>query len=129
MATSRITHVNPPELHANPAFSQATIAEAGRTLYIGGQNGTDAQGVIEGGIAEQTARAIGNLQTILAHAGAGPDDIARLTVYLVAGVDPGEAYGAAVSAWGVHPTAVTVLRVAGLGRPEALVEIDAIAAL
>ncbi len=29
---STVTHLNPPELHSSPAFSQATVAEAGRAL-------------------------------------------------------------------------------------------------
>ena len=28
---STITHINPEALHTNPAFSQATLAETGRT--------------------------------------------------------------------------------------------------
>ncbi|HEU4916752.1 MAG TPA: hypothetical protein VFV13_09345 [Acidimicrobiia bacterium] len=38
-------------------------------------------------------------------------------------------YKAAAAAWGPHPTAITVLRVAGFARPEVLVEIDALAVL
>ncbi len=55
-----ITHINPPELHTSPAFSQGTIAEAGRTLYVGGQNGTDSQGRITGDTAAQAVRALRN---------------------------------------------------------------------
>ncbi|EIV91885.1 RidA family protein [Frankia sp. QA3] len=126
---STVTHLNPPELHSSPAYSQATVAEAGRTLYIGGQNGTDRDGVITGGIAEQTAQALRNVLTLLAAAGAGPEHVARLNVYLAADVDPAEAFAATGAVWGAHPTAVTVVRVASLGRPEALVEIEATAAL
>ena len=43
-----IEHLNPETLHVNPAFSQGTIASAGRTLYVGGQNGTDGEGDISG---------------------------------------------------------------------------------
>lgn len=34
---------------------------------------------------------------------------------------------AAAQVWGQHPTAVTVLQVAGLARPDCLVEIEALA--
>ncbi len=40
---------------------------------------------------------------------------------------PGSEASAAV--WGNHPTAITVLRVAAIARPDALVEIDAIAVI
>ena len=124
-----VTHLNPATLHQNPAFSQGTIASAGRTLYVGEQNGTDAEGRISGGLAEQTAQALRNVLAVLEEAGASPDDVAKLTIYLDASVDPDEAYRASAEVWGMRPTAVTVLKVAALGRPGALVGIEAIAAL
>jgi hypothetical protein len=45
------------------------------------------------------------------------------------GASVDEAYGAAMQVWGAHPTAVTVLHVARLGRPGALVEVEATAAI
>jgi enamine deaminase RidA (YjgF/YER057c/UK114 family) len=56
-----ITHVNPESLHANPAFSQATIVQPGaRSVYVGGQNGVDAHGRVVsdrlGTPTEQTSR-------------------------------------------------------------------------
>lgn len=122
-----VTHVNPPELHTSPYFSQGVIAEAGRTLYVGGQNGTDATGAIVGGIAEQSAQAMRNVLAVLAAAGAGPEHVVKLTVYLAADADVQAGFVAASSVWGQQPTAISVLRVAGFARPEALVEIDAIA--
>jgi 2-iminobutanoate/2-iminopropanoate deaminase len=35
----KITHINPDGLYKSPAFSQAVVAEGGKTIYIGGQNG------------------------------------------------------------------------------------------
>ncbi len=65
---------------------------------------------------------------MLAEAGAGPEQVAKLTIYLAAGVDPTAAYAATRSVWGDHRTAVTVLAVTP-ARPGALVEIDAVATL
>jgi 2-iminobutanoate/2-iminopropanoate deaminase len=124
-----IEHLNPDGLHVNPAFSQGTILPAGRTLYVGGQNGTDASGAITGDAGQQSAQAMRNVMTVLAAAGATPADVAKLTIYLAESVDPVAAYGAVMPIWGRQPTAITVLKVAALGRPEALVEIEAIAAL
>ena len=124
-----ITHVNPETLHKNPTFSQATIAPAGRTLYIGGQDGTDAEGAITGDAAEQTKQALRNVLAILDDVGATQADVAKLSIYLDQSVDVTEGYAASAEVWGANPTAITVLKVASLGRPEALVEIDAIAAL
>ncbi|WP_264031246.1 RidA family protein [Cellulosimicrobium sp. SH8] len=129
MTTPSVTHLNPAGLHRNPAFSQGTIVETGRTLYVGGQNGTDAEGaIVEGGIAAQTAQALRNVLAVLAEAGAGPQDVARLAVYLAPEADLMAGFAAVGEVWGPHPAAVTVLRV-GIGRPGALVEIEAVAAL
>ncbi len=112
-----IEHLNPEALHVNPAFSQGTIASAGRTLYVGGQNGTDSEGVITGDAAEQSAQAMNNVMAVLDAAGAKPSDVAKLTIYLAESVDPTAAYGAVMPVWGTQPTAVSVLKVAALGRP------------
>jgi enamine deaminase RidA (YjgF/YER057c/UK114 family) len=125
---SKITHINPEELHSSPVFSQATLVESGRTLYIGGQNGTDASGaIVAGGIAEQTSQALRNVLSVLEAAKVGRENVAKLNIYLAADADLNAGYGAAAEVWGDHPTAITVLRVAGIARPDALVEIDGIA--
>lgn len=124
-----VTHLNPEQLHASPFFSQGVITETGRTLYVGGQNGTDATGKIDGGLAEQTTQALRNVLAVLESADVGPEQVAKLTVYLHAEADPQVGFAAAREVWGSQPTAITVLRVSGFALPEALVEIEAIAAL
>jgi len=124
-----LTHVNPDQLHTSPIFSQGVLADAGRTLYVGGQNGTDATGAITGDIAEQTGQAFRNVLAVLDAAGAGPEHVAKLTIYVHVDDDLNAGFAASGDSWGDQPTAITVLRVAGLARPEALVEIDAIAVL
>ena len=47
----------------------------------------------------------------------GQNGVGRLTIYLVAGPDVRVGYEAAQRVWGAHPTAVSVLQVAGLARP------------
>ena len=124
-----IEHVNPESLHTNPAFSQGTIAPAGRTLYVGGQNGVDADGTLLDGVEAQVAQAMRNVLAVLDAAGATPADVAKLTIYLQAGIMGDRAFGAAMPIWGQNPTAVTVIQVASFARAGVLVEIDAIAAL
>lgn len=123
------TAINPAGLPTNPAFAQGIVTAQGRTLYVGGQNGTDAQGGLADGLEAQTAQAMRNVLAVLDQAGTGPQHVARLTIHLVAGSDPRAAFAASGPIWGNHPTAITVLIVAGLARPDALVEIDAIAAV
>lgn len=124
-----LTHVNPDTLHRNPAFSQGVLIEPpGSLLIVGGQNGTDATGaIVPGGLREQTVQALRNVLAVLAVAGCSQEHVAKLTIHLVAPADILEGFAAAQEVWGQHPTAITVLQVAALGRPEALVEIDAIA--
>jgi enamine deaminase RidA (YjgF/YER057c/UK114 family) len=126
-----ITHLNPDALHASRAFSPGTVTAAGsRLVFVGGQNGVDREGVVVGdSIGAQTEQAMSNVLAVLAAAGAAPADVAKLTVHVVAGNDVAEAFAGAQSVWGPHPTAVTVLIVAGLADPRFLVEVDAIAAV
>lgn len=124
-----LTHVNPGTLHVNPAFSQGVLIEPpGSLLVVGGQNGTDSTGaIVPGGLRDQTAQALRNVLAVLAAAGCTQEHVAKMTIHLVAPADIMEGFAAAQEVWGQHATAITVLQVAALGRPEALVEIDALA--
>ena len=126
-----ITHLNPDSLFTNPAFSQGVLVRgAANTLYVGGQNGTDAAGaIVEGGLGEQTEQALHNVLAVLAEGGADQSNVVRMAVYVAAGQSVDEGFAASMRVWGQHPTAITVLFVAALGRPDALVEIEAVAAL
>lgn len=126
--TAVVTQVDPPGMHTNPAFAQGMIAPAGRTLYVGGQNGTDSTGDLLTGLGAQTEQALHNVLAVLAEAGTGPENVVKLTIYLATGVDPHEAYAATATVWGDRRTAVSVLAVTP-ARAGALVEIDAIAAV
>lgn len=126
----KITHINPDELHKNPAFSQAVLVEGGKTLYIGGQNGTLADGKMSGStLASQTEQALKNMITILKSVGGSQQNVVKQTIYVVKGQDIKEGYAATQKAWGNFPTAITFVFVDSLGVPGALVEIDAIAVL
>jgi 2-iminobutanoate/2-iminopropanoate deaminase len=122
-----ITHINPDALHTNPAFSQGVLAEGGRTLYVGEQNGTDAEGRISGDYADQTRQALRNVLAVLAEVGADQSNVVKMTIHIAEGQDPNAGYAASAEVWGYNPTAVTVLVVRALGRPEALVGIEVIA--
>lgn len=126
-----ITHLNPESLFSNPAFSQGVLVRnASTTLYVGGQNGTDASGeIVPGGLGPQTEQALRNVLAVLAEAGADQTNVVRFAVYLVDGQSFEEGFAASASVWGTHPTAITGFKVAALARPDALVEIEAVAVL
>src|SRR4051812_19327625 len=126
--TTKLTPVNPAGLHSNPAFAQGMILPAGPTLFVGGQNGVDADGaIVDGGLGPQTEQALRNVLTVLAEAGSGPEHVAKMTIYLDPSVDANAAYAASAKVW-TERTAVTVLAVAP-ARDGALVEIEVVAAV
>lgn len=126
---SLIQQVDVPGQLQSPVFAPATITPAGSLVFVGGQNGTDSEGKISENFADQTRQAMRNVLAALDAAGTGPEHVAKLTIYLVSGADIRAGYAASNEVWGNHRTAITVAVVAGLARPDALVEIDAIAAL
>jgi len=125
-----ITHVNPDTMHKNPAFSQAVLAEGGRTLYIGEQNGVDDAGaIVPGGAKAQALAALDQVKRILADVGGDQSNVVRLTVYFSKDAELGPIFEASQESWGNHPTAITVMQVHALGREGALVGIEAVAVL
>ena len=126
-----IEHLNPDSLHRNPAFSQGVLVRGDHdTLYVGGQNGTDASGaIVPGGIGAQSAQAMRNVLAVLEAAGADQSNVIRMSILLVEGQSFEEGFAAAMPVWGPHVTAITGAHVAGLGRADALVEIEATAAI
>jgi enamine deaminase RidA (YjgF/YER057c/UK114 family) len=130
MAT-RITHLNPDGLPANPAFSQAVVVEgAARTIYVGGQNAVTADGTVDGDdIGTQTTRALRNVELVLHAAGAELADIVSWTIYVVQGQPLGPGFAAFQQVWSPEdaPPAISGVIVAGLAHPAFLVEISAVA--
>jgi enamine deaminase RidA (YjgF/YER057c/UK114 family) len=124
----KITHINPDGLHKNPAFSQAVVAEGGKTIYIGGQNGILPDGTMAGNnLASQTEQAYMNIIEILKTIGASQENVVKQTIYVAKGQDIREGYAATQKAWGNFPSAISFIFVESLGVPGALVEIEAVA--
>ena len=123
-------HINPEGLHRSPAFSQAVVVEQpAKTIYIGGQNGVDADGKLVGPtVGEQAGQVFRNLATILESEGASLADIVHWTIAVADGNSFDEGVAAFQQVWNPSdpPPAITVHVVAGLA-PGYLVEIDAVA--
>lgn len=126
-----IRHINPETLGRNPVFSQGVSLEGpAKLVFVGGQNGMTADGKPAGNdLASQSGQALRNVLEVLKAAGASQENVLKLTIYIVQGHDIGPAFDEAQKVWGMHPTAVSVLIVAGLAVPGALVEIEAVAAV
>ena len=128
--TMSIQHLNPAGLHTNPAFSHGVVVTAERLLVVGGQQGTDSTGeLIASDLGAQTQQALRNVLTVLAEVGADARHVVKLSIFLAANADAQSGYASAFEIWGAHPTAVTVIQVAGFSRPGVLVEIEALAVI
>ena len=126
-----IKHLNPDAMYRSEVFSQGTVIPANSTIVIvGGQNGVGPDGqVVSDKIGPQSEQAMRNLLAVLAEVGADQTNVAKLTIYLVEGVDVNEAFAGSQPVWGEHVTAVSSIFVRALARPECLVEVEGIAAL
>lgn len=130
----QIQSIMPAALPAGPA--ERTVysygVRAGDTLHISGLVAFDADATIvgEGDIAAQTEQVFQNMTAVVEEAGGTMADIVSTTTYLVDAADaPVVNAGRAKYFTGdVLPTH-TVIVVAGLARPQFLLEISAIAYL
>ena len=125
-----VRHINPEGMHRSPAFSQAVVVEQPtKTIYIGGQNGVDANGKVVGPtMGEQARQAFRNLATILESEGASLANIVHWRIATVEGQSFDDGVAAFQEVWNRAdpPPAITVHVVANLG-PDFLIEIDAVA--
>jgi len=78
--------VNPPGLFdpSDFGYSQAVIAPpSGQTVFISGQGGADSTGTLASEFAAQVKQAFSNLRAALRGAGAEPNEVAKLTIFVV----------------------------------------------
>ncbi len=124
--------VNPDALPPAIGFSHAVVAAPGRTVHLGGQTGHDRSGSLPGDtVSEQFDRAAANVVQALAAAGAAPEHLVSLQIY----VTDLEAYRAELKELGTayrrhfgrHYPAIALFGVAGLFDPDAKVELVATA--
>lgn len=85
-AANELTIVNPSTL-GDPTpngYSTAVIVPAGaRLAYVSGQGGQDSTGALSPDFAAQVKQAYANLRAALDALGARPDQVAKLTVFVV----------------------------------------------
>lgn len=105
------------------------VVRANNTVYVRGQTAMDLDGKIVGigDPAAQAENAMACLKTLLKEAGAGLEDIVKITIYITDRAYREPVYQV-VGKWlkGVYPVS-TGLIVQGLARPEYLMEIDVVA--
>lgn len=124
--------VNPPGLAPPTGYTHVVVAPDGRTVYIAGQVAFDSTGRVVGAgdFRAQAEQVFANLNRALTSVGASFKDVLKTTTFLTdltqvavlrevraRYLDP------------THPPASTAVQVAGLVRPELLIEIEAVAVL
>jgi enamine deaminase RidA (YjgF/YER057c/UK114 family) len=109
-----------------------TVVARGSMVFVRGQVGQDLDTAVNVGIgdaAAQAEQAMKNIEKLLGEAGAKLEHICKLTIYLT---DPRfrEAVYRTIGSRlkGVYPVSTGIV-VAGLARPEWLVEVDVIAVI
>ena len=119
---------------AKPIGYSNGIAASGRTVFVGGQIGWNAQNVFEtDDFVAQTRQTLANVVSVLAEAGARPEHITTMTWYVtdkreyqasLKGI--GAAYRELI---GRHFPAMAAVEVSALMEDRAKVEIQAIAVI
>ena len=128
----KVEAVNPWVWQDMFGFSQGVaVSGATRVLYCAGQTSVDADGnpIHAGNMAAQLSQAYDNLETVLAEAGMGFENVVRLNYYTTNVSAYREAAAAVGDRFGdtaVKP-AGTLLGVASLFHPDILIEIEATA--
>ena len=127
--------VQPPDWPAPKGYSNAWQVPAGRDLlFLAGQIGWDErEQLVDGGFVPQFRKALENVRTLVETAGGRPEDVVRMTIF-VADREPyladlpgvGAAYR---DVFGRHFPCMSLVEVAALLEPGALVEVEATAAL
>lgn len=113
-----------PDLYADGA----AIEGHPRVLHTSGQVGIRADGTTSPDFAEQCEQALANLIAVLAAADMKPENVVKLTCYVVGNRPLAPLYDARRRLLpNVGPAATTII-VQGLAAPEWLIEIEAIAA-
>ncbi|HVM80178.1 MAG TPA: RidA family protein [Stellaceae bacterium] len=121
----RVEGLNEPISHYTDAVRHGDL------LFVSGVAPLDAAGKLVGGedVAAQTRQVLQNMGKILAAAGAGFEDVLKVTVYLTDIADRAKINPVRQEFFGKTRPASTLIGVASLAVPGMKVEIEAVAGL
>ena len=125
-------HLHPSHWRRPRGYANGIAAASGRTLFLGGQVGWNAeQRIGSDDFVHQVEQTLRNIVAILAEAGAGPEHLVRLTWFVTDRreyLDNLSGVGAAYrEVLGRHYPAMSLLQVVALVDDRAKVEIEATA--
>ncbi|CDX60581.1 conserved hypothetical protein [Mesorhizobium plurifarium] len=125
--------INPADLPVPEMYTQVVVATGSKLVFISGQQPEDLHGKLvgHGDFAAQARLSFANLGRALKAAGARPDQVCKITIYIVdydrdKHVPMIEA--AQISLFGDHKPANVIVGVA-IMSPGYLIEVDAIAVI
>jgi enamine deaminase RidA (YjgF/YER057c/UK114 family) len=128
-----ITIIEPEDLDKPKTYSHAIVATGSRLVFVAGQVSDDSDGnpLFPDDLAAQARQAFANLGHALRAAGARPDQVAKITIYVVGHRSEylSVIEEARVAVFGDHKPTDTLLGVQSLARTDYLIEVDAIAVL
>jgi enamine deaminase RidA (YjgF/YER057c/UK114 family) len=132
--TEALEFVNPPGLYdpAPNGYSHLALFPPGwRIILPAGQGGETADQQLSSDFTTQFRQALTNVETVLAAAGAGMSDVAKINLLIV---DHDRAKFRVMTeeverVWGANKPAMTLIPVPALALEGMLVEIDVIAVL
>jgi enamine deaminase RidA (YjgF/YER057c/UK114 family) len=125
--------INPADLPTPQTYTQVVVATGNKLIFVAGQEPEDVSGQLvgRGDFAVQVRQVFSNLGRALAAAGALPEHVAKITIYVV-DYQRDRHYPiideARVALFGDHKPANVVMGVAALS-PDYLIEVDAFAVL
>src|SRR5262245_49704131 len=123
-----LQRVNPSGVSTPTTYSH--LVRAGKTVFIAGQVGADAQGKVVGpGMKEQVQQVLANLRTVLKSQGLDASHVAKINIFVTSIDEFRAADVAAIRAkfFGDARPASTLVQVVRLADPAFKVEIEAIA--
>jgi enamine deaminase RidA (YjgF/YER057c/UK114 family) len=114
---------------AEPLSHYTDAVLAGDTLYVSGIVPVDGDGRVVGGadVVAQARAVFAIMGRVLAAAGMGPQDVARVTLYLLDVEDRPRINPVREAFFGATRPASTLVEVSRLAVPGALLEVEAIA--
>jgi enamine deaminase RidA (YjgF/YER057c/UK114 family) len=123
--------INPDDLPLPESYTHVVVATGTRMVFVAGQVAEDGKGdlVAPGDLAGQARQAFANLGRALAAAGARPEQVTKLTIYVVAHRPDylPDISAARMAVFGDHKPADTIVGVETLAEAGRLIEVDAIA--
>ena len=125
--------INPEDLPTPPTYTHVVIASGSRLVFVAGQEPEDEHGKIvgPGDLTVQVRQVFSNIGRALAAAGARPEQVTKITIFVVGyrreylpAIEAGR-----LALFGDHKPADTLVGVQALSHPDHLIEVEAVAVI